>query len=53
MFLQEGKKIPIIKGSNDCFFEEGSFCYHVEAEKEKCRGYVCHLHKPLRPLKRE
>ncbi|MFW9989204.1 MAG: hypothetical protein ACFFC3_11145 [Candidatus Odinarchaeota archaeon] len=53
MYLNEKKKIPIQKGTNDCFFEKDGRCFHIDAKRVKCRGYECHFYKPLRPLKRK
>lgn len=50
MHLRPDEGIPIIKGKNDCFFEENSICLHENKIYDKCPGFTCNLYRPLKPL---
>ena len=44
--------IPIIKGTNDCFFAENSDCLHKDKIHDKCPRVTCRLYRPIVPLQR-
>ncbi|MFX1420269.1 MAG: hypothetical protein ACFE9N_15250 [Promethearchaeota archaeon] len=49
MNLRPDEGIPIIKGKNDCFFEENSIFLHENRIYDKYPGFTCNLYRSAKP----